>query len=74
PAFSDIPSSESYSQMEPETAAVPLKRGMKVRHKLFGDGTIELVIGAGDQQKVSVVFSSVGRKSLMVKFAKLDVI
>ncbi|MFM8568743.1 MAG: ATP-dependent helicase [Candidatus Kapaibacterium sp.] len=74
PAFSDIPSSESYSQMEPEAAAVPLKRGMKVRHKLFGDGTIELVIGVGDQQKVSVVFSSVGRKSLMVKFAKLDVI
>ena len=47
---------------------------MKVRHKLFGDGTIELVIGAGDQQKVSVVFASVGRKSLMVKFAKLEVI
>ena len=74
PAFSDIPPTENYSQVEPEAPSVPLKRGMKVRHKLFGDGTIELVISAGDQQKVSVVFASVGRKSLMVKFAKLEVI
>lgn len=74
PVFSDIPQAESYSQVEPEAASIPLKRGMKVRHKLFGDGTIELVIGVGDQQKVSVVFASVGRKSLMVKFAKLEVI
>ncbi|MFM2134116.1 MAG: hypothetical protein RL156_1397 [Bacteroidota bacterium] len=74
PVFSDIPATESYSQVEPEAPKVPLKRGMKVRHKLFGDGTVELVIGVGDQQKVSVVFASVGRKSLMVKFAKLEVI
>ena len=73
PTFSDIPAEESYSQIEPQ-ATVALRRGMRVRHSHFGEGTIEMVIGSGDQQKLTVMFSAVGRKSLVAKFAKLEVL
>ncbi len=72
--FDDIPQQENYSQIEPSYNDVPLKRGMMVRHKLFGEGKVEVVIGEGQNQKVSVVFPNIGRKNLMVKFAKLEVI
>ncbi len=73
-AFDDIPSTESYSQLDSSSEDIPLKRGMRVRHKLFGEGTIELVVGVGQQQKVTVLFPGIGRKNLMSKFAKLEVL
>ncbi len=72
--FDDMPPSENYSQIEPSHADVPLKRGMMVRHKLFGEGKVEIVVGEGQNQKVSVIFPGAGRKNLMVKFAKLEVL
>ncbi len=74
PRFDDMPAQESYSQLETAPADVPLKRGMRVRHKLFGDGKVEVVVGEGQNQKVAVMFPGVGRKNLMVKFAKLEVL
>lgn len=60
----------------PQPAAAPensgaFRLGMKVRHIKFGIGTIRRLEGAGDKQKVTVYFSSVGPKKLLLKFAGL---
>jgi len=43
-----------------------------VRHGTFGVGTVKRVEGAGEKQKVTVVFGSVGAKKLLLKFAGLE--
>ncbi|GHT01616.1 DNA helicase [Bacteroidia bacterium] len=51
-----------------------LKVGGKIRHSRFGDGTIvELLLDAGDAKAI-VKFDDAGRKQLLLKFAKFDVI
>jgi DNA helicase-2/ATP-dependent DNA helicase PcrA len=49
-----------------------LRIGSRVRHGTFGIGTIKRLEGAGDQQKVTVLFRSVGAKKLLLKFAGLE--
>jgi len=46
--------------------------GAQVRHAEFGVGTVQRVEGQGEQQKATVLFNSVGRKKLMLKFAGLQ--
>jgi DNA helicase-2/ATP-dependent DNA helicase PcrA len=48
-----------------------LRLGTKVRHVKFGIGTVRRLEGAGDKQKVTVYFNSVGSKKLLLKFAAL---
>ena len=49
-----------------------LRIGSRVRHGTFGVGTVKLLEGAGEQQKVTVLFPSVGTKKLVLKFANLE--
>jgi len=49
-----------------------LRVGSRVRHNTFGLGTIKGLEGAGEQQKVTVLFQSVGAKKLLLKFAGLQ--
>jgi DNA helicase II / ATP-dependent DNA helicase PcrA len=49
-----------------------LRVGSKVRHEAFGIGTVQLLEGAGEQQKVTIMFPSVGRKKLLLRFAGLE--
>jgi len=49
-----------------------LRVGSRVRHGTFGVGTIKRVEGAGERQKVTVLFRSVGAKKLLLKFAGLE--
>jgi DNA helicase-2/ATP-dependent DNA helicase PcrA len=49
-----------------------LRVGSRVRHGTFGLGTIKGLEGAGEQQKVTVVFQSVGAKKLLLRFAGLE--
>ena len=49
-----------------------LRVGSRVRHGTFGVGTVKLLEGAGEQQKVTVLFPSVGTKKLVLKFAGLE--
>jgi DNA helicase-2/ATP-dependent DNA helicase PcrA len=49
-----------------------LRIGSRVRHGTFGVGTIKGLEGAGEQQKVTVVFQSVGAKKLLLRFAGLE--
>ncbi len=49
-----------------------LRIGSRVRHGTFGIGTIKHLEGAGEQQKVTVQFHSVGAKKLLLRFAGLE--
>jgi hypothetical protein len=47
---------------------------MRVRHPLFGVGTIEAVSPRGGSTALRVAFAAVGRKTLIQEFARLQVI
>ena len=48
--------------------------GVRVYHKKFGEGTINLVEPEGEDLKVDINFDKVGHKRLMAKFANLEII
>ena len=50
------------------------KPGVRVFHKKFGEGTINIAEQEGDDLKVDIDFDKVGHKRLMAKFAKLEII
>jgi DNA helicase-2/ATP-dependent DNA helicase PcrA len=52
--------------------AAPLKKGQRVRHSKYGEGTILLREGDGEDAKLTVMFSRHGVKKLMEKFANLQ--
>ena len=59
------------------TKAVDLSKyeaGVRVFHKKFGEGTINLVEPEGEDLKVDINFDKVGHKRLMAKYANLEVI
>jgi DNA helicase-2/ATP-dependent DNA helicase PcrA len=49
-------------------------RGMVVRHLIFGKGTVVGVDSAGKDQKLTVQFTSAGRKRLMARYADLEIL
>jgi DNA helicase-2/ATP-dependent DNA helicase PcrA len=57
---------------EDQSAPGGLKVGARVRHPLFGVGTVLSIEPAGDDTKLSVRFGSVGVKKLMARFARLE--
>ena len=54
------------------TGAANLKKGQRVRHGKYGDGTIVMREGEGDEAKLTVLFPQHGLKKLMEKFANLQ--
>jgi DNA helicase-2/ATP-dependent DNA helicase PcrA len=56
------------------TGETGLKKGQRVRHAKYGEGTVLYREGDGDEAKVTVMFSrhGVGMKKLMEKFANLQ--
>ena len=48
------------------------EHGMRVRHAVFGLGTIESVIGEGLNQKLKIRFERAGIKTVMVRYANLE--
>ena len=50
------------------------KSGTKVRHTKFGEGTVIMVKGEGENLIVDVAFKGVGIKSLSAKFAPMEII
>jgi DNA helicase-2/ATP-dependent DNA helicase PcrA len=62
-----------YNQEPPEPAAgSPFAVGMRVRHPVWGAGTIQSSEGIGEDAKVVVAFRAAGTKKLAVKFARLE--
>jgi DNA helicase-2/ATP-dependent DNA helicase PcrA len=57
----------------PVTAAAPgLKKGSRVRHGKYGEGTVILREGDGEDAKLTVHFVKFGVKKLIEKFAQLE--
>lgn len=54
------------------TAKSGFKKGARVRHKKYGNGTVLNSEGTGDDTKLSIYFEGHGVKKLMQKFANLD--
>jgi DNA helicase-2/ATP-dependent DNA helicase PcrA len=63
-----IPTYEDFSQEEGEN----YRKGQRVRHDKFGEGTVVGTDGSGESARVEVVFADRVRRKLMVKFAKLQ--
>jgi DNA helicase-2/ATP-dependent DNA helicase PcrA len=59
----------SYSQENPGDGPVA---GMHVRHPIFGGGTILQVAGDGPGQKLRIRFDKAGVKTILVRFANLE--
>ena len=54
------------------TGAADLKKGQRVRHGKYGEGTILMREGDGEDAKLTVLFNRHGMKKLMEKFANLQ--
>ncbi len=52
----------------------PLRPGARVRHPLFGVGTILRSEGSGDELKLTVAFAGIGAKRLVARYAGLEVV
>jgi DNA helicase-2/ATP-dependent DNA helicase PcrA len=64
------PSAIRAASARPEARA-ELKRGVRVRHDQFGDGTILTMEGSGPDAKLTVYFDRAGSKKFIAKYAKL---
>jgi DNA helicase-2/ATP-dependent DNA helicase PcrA len=61
----------SYAQAEAGDA-IELAPGLTVRHPIFGRGSILSVMGSGPGQKLRIRFERAGVKTLVVRFANLE--
>ena len=48
--------------------------GQRVRHPIFGEGTIINFEGSGEQSRVQIAFNGAGVKWLVTSFAKLETV
>ena len=55
-----------------QTGATELKRGSRVRHPKYGDGSVVMREGDGPDAKITVQFQQHGVKKLVEKFAQLE--
>jgi ATP-dependent DNA helicase UvrD/PcrA len=65
------PTSRPRMDIPEPTGAAGLKKGQRVRHSKYGEGTIVMREGEGDDAKLTVLFRE-GMKKLMEKFANLE--
>jgi DNA helicase-2/ATP-dependent DNA helicase PcrA len=54
------------------TGASGLRKGQRVRHGKYGEGTVLMREGEGEDAKLTVLFVRHGMKKLMEKFANLQ--
>ena len=64
------PSAIAAASSRPETN-IEYKRGTRVRHDQFGEGTILTMEGSGGEAKLTVYFERAGSKKFIAKYAKL---
>ena len=68
--YSQLPDSDSYSQTEEGGLQV----GTRVKHPIFGAGTIKVLGGSGQNAKAKVQFDNGQTKQLMLAYARLEVL
>ena len=73
PAEGFVPDEQPDYDSEALTADA-LKAGKFVEHEIFGKGKIVYVAGSGESLKAVVDFPQVGRKNLLLKYARLKIV
>lgn len=68
-----VATSQTYTDYSFSQEERTVQRGMRVKHSVFGEGTIQNLEGCGDQLKVVVKFHSGVQKKLLFKHAHLQV-
>jgi len=72
---------DEYAQDEPSlddsfnqegTEEFSIRAGMRLRHPVFGLGSVVAVIGNGPDQKLRIKFDRAGVKTVMLRFASLE--
>ena len=48
--------------------------GMRVKHSIFGEGKVVNISEEGSNRKATVFFNGIGKKELLLKFAKLEIL
>ena len=61
----------SYDQSAPADGS-SIAIGLRVRHPVFGTGTVAGVIGSGPGQKLRIQFDRAGLKTVMLRYANLE--
>jgi len=61
----------SYDQSAPDDGAA-ISIGLRVRHPVFGFGTVAGIIGSGPGQKLRIQFDRAGLKTVMLRYANLE--
>ncbi|MFC2130666.1 ATP-dependent helicase [Bacteroidota bacterium] len=72
-----VPSKKTFAtskskKIQPEKSEFDFKNGDMVQHSKFGKGKVLAVAGSGNNVKAVVHFNSVGKKVLMLQYAKLE--
>ena len=60
--------------LRPSSRAAEFRPGVRVRHPLFGVGTVLRSEGAGEELKLTVSFAGVGAKKLVARYAGLELV
>ena len=71
-AFPSPASSRPPMDIAAPTGAANLKKNQRVRHSKYGEGTVLMREGDGDDAKLTVMFNRHGIKKLMERFANLQ--
>jgi DNA helicase-2/ATP-dependent DNA helicase PcrA len=72
PVSQSTDSAYDYSYAQHDPGEVGVAAGMRVRHPTFGPGTVMAVTGKGPSQKLKVNFERAGVKTLILKYANLE--
>ena len=70
--FGDRGGERMRAEMESERLTGEFRRGQLVRHPAFGVGRIVDIANMGQQTRAVVEFSRVGRKTLILEYARLE--
>lgn len=71
PKHSARPNFNVTKTAKPSVGAINYKAGDRVKHSVFGEGTVIKVTPMGNDYLTEINFNSVGNKKLMANFAKL---
>jgi DNA helicase II / ATP-dependent DNA helicase PcrA len=72
--FKKLPKQESLKPAATNHQIEDVMPGMQVEHLTFGKGKVLQVDGSGTNKKAVVFFPAVGKKNLLLKFAKITII
>ena len=62
------------SAQQSKASAAQYQKGMRVRHKVFGDGTVISATPMGGDCLLEIAFDEKGTKKLMSNFVKMEIL